>query len=284
MSGSESDFICRYDLANEISDKAFNNFKNLIYQKAGINLTEAKKPLVAGRLRKRVNQLNFKDFSQYYDFVISEEGIGKGELQFCIDKLTTNETYFFREPQHFDFLIEKIIPAFMVGKNLKIWCAASSSGEEPYTIAMILAKYLGLDGNWKIWATDISTKVLKSARIGIYSSYRARFVSPEYGHKYLLKGVRSHSDSVCVIPEIRNKVQFSNYNLIESPLPKEPFDMIFCRNVLIYFDKETKVKVVNRLLHSLVGDGYFVSGRSESLHGMSESLQPVFPSVYRKKQ
>ncbi len=283
MIDNESHVKYGYDAVTKISDKAFKCFKELIHQKAGIHMTEAKKVLIAGRLRKRLNQLHFNDYLEYYDYILSDEGIKTGELQFCIDKLTTNETYFFREPQHFDFLIQKVLPNLKTRNNLKIWCAASSTGEEPYTLAMILAKHLGIEKNWKIWATDISTKVLKAAKIGIYKETRAEHVSQEYRHKYLLNGVRAQSDCVCVVPELREKVKYSNYNLIESPLPSETFDIIFCRNVLIYFDAETKIKVVNRLLQRLDDSGLFFSGRSESLHVMSDVLQSVFPSVYVKK-
>lgn len=268
------------DTSIEISDKAFHKFRDFIYEKAGIHMTDVKKPLISGRLRKRVIELGFSDYMDYYNYLTSEKGIIDGELQYCINKLTTNETYFFREPQHFDYLISNILPKFSTQKNIKIWSAASSSGEEAYSLAMILADNFGIGAPWQIWATDISTKVLESASKGIYSHQRTEHVPDNYRKKYLLKGIRSQKDYVCVNKQLRGKVRFSNYNLIESPLPVEYFDVIFCRNVLIYFDTETKTHVVNRLLQRLNNEGVFFSGRSESLHGMNKCLHPVFPSVY----
>lgn len=269
----------------EISDKAFKNIQALIYKLAGINLSEAKKTLVVGRLNKRLRYLQLPNFDSYYDYLVSKESNKDQELQMFVDLLTTNETYFFREQLHFDFLVKNILPDFKTGKKkgqpLSIWSAASSSGEEGYTLCMLLAEHLGIDGNWRVLGTDISSVILSDARKGVYDEHRVRLVPKSYRYKYLLKGTGSQKGRTAVVPELKKHIKFESYNLIDSPLNKEAFDVIFCRNVLIYFDHKTKDKVVNRLCKNLKSDGYLFSGRSESLHSLSHTLTTVKPSVYQ---
>ncbi len=271
----------------EISAKAFSNIQTLIYKIAGINLTTAKKSLVVGRLSKRLRKLKLPSFEAYYDLLISnQEGVGQ-EVQLFVDLLTTNETYFFREQLHFDFLVDKVIPLFKdAGPNsapLSVWSAASSSGEEGYTLCMLLAEHLGIDNGWRILGSDISATILADAKAAIYNEQRVRLVPASYRHKYLLKGTGSQKGYVAVVPELKRHIKFDSFNLVEGPVRKELFDVIFCRNVMIYFDHDTKNKVINRLIKCLKPGGYLISGRSESLHSLTHDLTTVVPSIYQKK-
>jgi len=272
-----------------ISTRAFNNIKTLIYKIAGISLSDAKKNLVEGRLNKRLRSLQLASFDEYYDYLISKSSENNEELQLFVDLLTTNETYFFREQLHFDFLIESILPSFQQQQQnsncdkhaFSVWSAASSSGEEGYTLCMLLAEHLGIENSWRVLGTDISSTILADARQGIYNEQRIRLVATNYRHKYLLKGVGTQQGNFAVVPELKKHIKFESFNLIESCLKTEKFDVIFCRNVLIYFDHQTKEKVINRLCKSLKPGGYLISGRSESLHSLSHSLTMVMPSIYQ---
>jgi chemotaxis protein methyltransferase CheR len=271
------------DIASSaMSSKAFSGFQNLIFESAGITMADTKKSLVSGRLGKRVRTLNLQSFDDYLKYLTKGEGFHNGELQLFIDLLTTNETYFFREPQHFDFLRQKILKQHKPDQSLKIWSAASSSGEEAYTLSMILADELGIDGNWEIIGTDISSEMIRSAKSAIYNEHRVRLVPKDVRQRYLLKGTGEQKGNVAVVPELKKHVRFEHYNLVESPLKREQFDIIFCRNVLIYFNQDTKKDVINRLLKQLKKDAYLMTGHSESLHGMIPELRSVQPSVYRK--
>ncbi|PCI58263.1 MAG: SAM-dependent methyltransferase [Gammaproteobacteria bacterium] len=272
----------------DISAKAFKNIQALIYKIAGISLSDAKKTLVTGRLNKRLRVLKLANFDDYYDFLLSNEvntsnGINNNdELQTFVDLLTTNETYFFREQMHFDFLVNTILPSFKNNQPLALWSAASSSGEEAYTLAMLLAEHLGINGNWRILGTDISATILADARRAIYNEQRVRLVPAHYRHKYLLQGTGSQQGNVAVVPELKKHVRFESFNLVDGVINSDKFDVIFCRNVLIYFDHHTKDKVVNRLCRNLKAGGYFISGRSESLHSLSHGLNTVKPSIYQQ--
>jgi len=265
-----------------MSKKAFSGFQKLIFESAGITMSDAKKSLVSGRLGKRVRSLNLEGYDDYLKYLTKGEGSKNGEFQVFVDSLTTNETYFFREPKHFDFLNNEILAHHNADKLLRIWSAASSSGEEAYTLSMILADKLGIDGNWEILGTDISTEMIKSARQAVYNEHRARLVPEDKRRRYLLKGTGDQQGYVAVVPELKKHVRFEHYNLVESPLRKEIFDVIFCRNVLIYFSQETKKHVMQRLFKQLRQDAYLMTGHSESLHGMIPQLRSVQPSVYLK--
>ena len=269
----------------EISTKAFKNIQALIYKIAGISLSDAKKTLVSGRLNKRLRALQLTDFDDYYDFLLSSENndtTKNNELQTFVDLLTTNETYFFREQLHFDFLVNTVLPNFKNNQPLAIWSAASSSGEEAYTLAMLLAEHLGINSSWRILGTDISATILADARRAIYNEQRVRLVPAHYRHKYLLKGTGSQQGNVAVVPELKKHVHFESFNLIDGAISADKFDVIFCRNVLIYFDHQTKNKVVNRLCRNLKTGGYLISGRSESLHSLAHDLTTVQPSIYQQ--
>jgi chemotaxis protein methyltransferase CheR len=262
-----------------ISDKEFVQFQKLIYDIAGINMTAAKKPLVAGRLAKRIKHYGLASYADYFR-LLSDEGNG-GEVQMAVDLLTTNETYFFREPKHFDLLRNRILPSLKGRQTVRVWSGASSSGEEPYSLAMTLDDCLG-EQPWELLASDISTRMLEKARAGHYVMNRMENIPRAFLSRYCLKGVGEHEGTFLIHANLRNRVQFRQVNLNEA-LPKlDPFDVIFLRNVLIYFDMETKKRVVQNLLSLLKPGGYFLVSHSESLNGIADGLQAVAPSVYRK--
>lgn len=269
----------------KFTDRTFKLYKKFLYEQVGINLSGAKKMMVASRLRKRVTDLGFDDYQTYFDFITDGDGLTNGELQHCIDRLTTNETYFYREPQHYEYLQQKIFPEYTNNGNtpFKVWSAASSTGEEPYTLAMLLENSTKIRNNWTLWATDISQRVLKSACSGIYPMGRVDKLPDNLHKKYLMRGKNKQTDNVRVVPELRNKVKFDTFNLISTPLPTEKFDIIFCRNVLIYFDEQTKKNVINRLVKCLNRDGYLFTGHSESIQILCPDLYSESTSVYRKK-
>jgi chemotaxis protein methyltransferase CheR len=266
---------------SSINDQDFSRFQSLLYKLAGIYLAPSKKVLLVGRLTKRLRALELDSFGDYYRLVASGEH--PQELQTMVDLLTTNETYFFREPKHFDFLAGEILPQRPRGAPFEIWSAACSSGEEPYTMAMVLAENLG-DGPWKIHASDISTQVLERARRGHYPLERAQGIPPALLRKYCLKGVREQAGTFLINRELRSRIQFRQVNLIEPPPAIGPVDVIFLRNVMIYFDQDTKRKVVGNLLTRLKPGGWFIVGHSETLNGIVEAdqLKAQRPTIYRK--
>jgi chemotaxis protein methyltransferase CheR len=262
-----------------LNDDEFSQFSALIYRIAGISMSPAKKPLITSRLAKRLKQHQFASYGDYFRFITSVHG--KEELQQAVDALTTNETHFFREPKHFDFLRQQVIPARQAGKVLRIWSAACSSGEEPYSIAMMLDELLASEP-WEVVASDISTKILDKARSGLFPIARLPEIPKPYLNRYCLKGVGEHDGSLLIEKFLRDRVRFISHNLME-PAPRlEPFDVIFLRNVMIYFDQDTKRQVVSRLMPLLRPGGYFLVGHSESLNGLTNSLQLVSPATYRK--
>ncbi len=265
----------------KITPAEFAQFQRLIYKVAGISLADSKQVMVAGRLTNRLRHFGYETFSQYYKRVVAEDG--EEELQTMVDLLTTNETYFFREPQHFAFLADRIAADHAEARPLDVWSAASSTGEEVYTIAMVLADVLGVDGAWTVTGSDISRRVLETARRGVYWLERTRGLSKDYLRKYCLKGVRSQEGTFIIAPELRQHTRFTTVNL-NSSLPNiGPFDVIFLRNVMIYFDTETKRQVVERVVRRLRPEGYLIIGHSESLHGITECVETVQPTIYRLK-
>jgi len=263
-----------------INDHEFALFQRLIHQIAGISLADTKKVLLVGRLQKRLRHFHLESFTQYYRLLSSDQH--PGEMQVMVDLLTTNETYFFREPQHFDFLRDEILRQRRRPNALRIWSAASSSGEEAYTIAMLLAEHLA-NAPWEIVGSDISTQVIEKARHGHYPLGRHQGIPPDFLAKYCLKGVREQAGSFLVIPALRQRVSFRQANLTQ-PIDRSfgQFEVIFLRNVMIYFDDETKRKVVNNLLPHLLPGGHLIVGHAESLNGITDELSSVRPTIYRK--
>lgn len=261
-----------------LDDKEFELYRDLIFDIAGISLAPVKKALVAGRLGKRLRFYGLNSYHDYYQLISAP--VNRNELQVAVNLLTTNETYFFRETKHFDFLRSEVLSKRQQGQVFRVWSAASSTGEEAYSIAMLLADCLG-DAPWEILASDISTRVLEDARKGIYPLTRTRDIPPQYLKRYCLKGTGVYEGKLLVEQSLRDRVEFRQLNLNETLPELGRFDAIFLRNVLIYFNQETKRQVVQRLQPFLKPDGYFLVGHSETLHGVNETLQQVQPSVYR---
>lgn len=262
-----------------LQENEFTQFRDLIYRIAGISMSSAKKPLVSSRLAKRLRHHGLASYGDYFQMITDTSG--KSELQMAVDLLTTNETHFFRESKHFDFLRQRILPAQKAGKSLRIWSAACSSGEEPYSIAMLLDEVMG-EAPWEIVASDLSVRILEKARTGLYSLERMLEIPQHYLSNYCLKGVGSQTGTLLIERKLRERVQFMQHNLTEAPPKLGEFDVIFLRNVMIYFDLDTKRQVVSRLLSLLRPGGYFLVGHSETLNGISKDVQQVQPAVYRK--
>lgn len=263
-----------------ISDQEFGLFQRLIYKIAGIALSDAKKILLVGRLSRRLTQYELGSFGDYYRMLAS--GNFPEEVQTMVDLLTTNETYFFREPKHFEFLRDEVVAKRNSAATFRVWSAASSSGEEAYSIAMTLAEALP-NAPWEIVGSDISTKVLAKATAGHYSLARTEGIPQGHLHKYCLKGVRAHSGTFLIAPELRQRTSFQQINLMH-PVDANigEFDVIFLRNVMIYFDPETKTRVVHNLLPRLRSGGYLIIGHSETLNGLTDRVIPIRPTIYRK--
>lgn len=262
-----------------LADQVFERIRSWIYETAGIHLSHQKKPLVVGRLASRLRHYRLSSYAEYVDLV---EG-NPEEAQRAVDLLTTNETYFFREPKHFDFLRNQLLPTHPTARAYRVWSAASSSGEEAYSIAMTLAEGLGVTGAWEVLASDLSTRVLDRARTGHYALTRVRDMPRAYLADYCLRGIGARAGTLLIKPELRTRVQFRQINLV-TPLPDiGDFDVIFLRNVMIYFDMPTKQRVVARLCDRLRPGGHLFIGHSESLHGVNDRLKIVVPAIYRKQ-
>jgi len=269
---------------NIITDKEFSQFQRFIYDAAGITLSSAKKAMVGGRLAKRLKQYQLASYGEYFHLLTSGEA--PAELQVAVDLLTTNETYFFRESKHFDLLRDLATAAhndpIASRKSFRVWSAASSTGEEAYSIAMVLADRIGSD-RWEVVGSDISMRVLQQARLGHYPLERTRHIPPAYLKQFCLKGIDVQQGSVLVERSLRNRVQFMQVNLNASlPTQLGVFDVIFLRNVMIYFNGDTKRQVVARVLSLLKPGGHFFIGHSETLNDVSDAVQGLAPSIYRK--
>lgn len=262
-----------------INAAEFQKFKLWLYSTAGIDLKETKTKLVEGRLACRLRHYNLGSYAAYFKMITSKNAIV--EAQMAIDLLTTNETYFFREPKHFDFLKNNLLAKVRKGENFRLWCAASSTGEEPYTLAMTLAEGLGTTP-WQIVASDINLQVLEKARSGHYALERAHNIAPQLLRKYCLKGVGSQEGTFLIQKTLRDKIEFNQINLIKALPDIGEFDVIFLRNVMIYFDNETRTQVVNKIVHLLKPGGYLFVSHSESLVGINTQLKIVQPSIFIK--
>lgn len=266
---------------NTISDTEFGQFQRFIYEAAGISLSTAKKALVCGRLSKRLTAHQLSSYGDYFQLLVS--GKAPDEVQTAVDLLTTNETYFFREPKHFELLRELATAASArrPASPFRVWSAASSTGEEGYSIAMVLADCLGASA-WEVLGTDISSRVLQRARGGHYPLERTRLIPPAYLKRFCLRGQGEHEGTLLIERELRARLSFSHVNL-NTELPRlGQFDVIFLRNVMIYFNGDTKRQVVARVLSMLKPGGHFCIGHSESLNDISTAVQQIAPSIYRK--
>lgn len=266
--------------AIQITEQEFRQFQRFIYDAAGISLSPAKKALVSGRLARRLQHCQVGSYGEY--FRLLEGGQAPDEVQMAVDLLTTNETYFFRESKHFDLLREYACAARNLTRPVRVWSAASSTGEEAYSIAMVLEDCL--DGApWEVFGSDISTRVLQRARAGHYNLDRTSHIPPAYLKRFCLKGIGEQQGTLLIERSLRNRVQFAQVNL-NAPLPQLGlFDVIFLRNVMIYFNGDTKREVVARVLSLLKPGGYFFIGHSESLNDITDAVRVVMPSIYRKR-
>ncbi len=263
-----------------LSDQEFALFQRFIFDAAGITLPASKKALVSGRLAKRLRYHGLESYGEY--FRLLHDGAHPAELQMAIDSLTTNETYFFREVKHFEFLRRQALAACGRSSMFRVWSAASSSGEEAYSIAMVLADCLEHHTPWEVVGSDISTKVLRGAARAHYTMERARNVPTDYLHRFCLRGTQEYQGSLLIERSLRQKVHFRQLNL-NAPLPQLGlFDIVFLRNVMIYFNDRTKREVVARVIAAIRPGGHFFIGHSESLNDITHEVQPVAPSIYRK--
>ena len=271
-----------------LSEADFARLSDLIHSRVGICLGPEKKAMVEVRLKRRLRTLNMATYRQYCDHVFRRGGI-QDELVDLINVITTNKTDFFREPAHFEFLAERALPELSARaggtRSCLIWSAGCSSGEEPYTLAMILSEYAALHAGFRfrILATDISTVMLEKARLGIYSVEAIVPVSQPLRRKYFLRSRDRESCRVRIAPELRRAVEFRRLNFMDADYAMdEKADAVFCRNVLIYFDRAAQQAILKKLVARLIPAGYLFVGHSETLHDMDLPVIPVAPALYRK--
>lgn len=272
-----------------LSDDEFSQYRRLIYSKAGIHLGLAKKALLEARLNRRLSELGMESYSAYYDYVTTDAS-GE-ELVYLLDRVSTHETHFFREPRQFEFLEAHLFSHWMAEANngmrarrIRIWSAGCSTGEEPFSLAMLLLDHFPISRGWnlEITATDLSHRAIRAAEKAIWPIAKAQEIPQDYLKQFMLKGIGSQQGSMKAGPEIRSIVRFRTLNLNNEHYGITPaFDLIFCRNVMIYFDAESRTRAVDRLLNFLAPEGYLFVGHAESLSGISDRIQDVVPTVYR---
>ena len=271
-----------------LSDREFARLSAFIERNVGIRMPPAKRIMLESRLRKRLRDLRIPSFTEYCDYALGTRA--DGELVHLVDAVTTNKTDFFREPQHFEFLVKSALPTLLrdegsgIRKELMVWSAGCSSGEEPYTLAMVLAEVAErLPGfRYFILGTDVCTRVLETARNATYGEDRIEPVPRELRKKYLLRSRDRRKALVRVAPDLRARVRFRRLNFLEQDFGmREPIDVIFCRNVFIYFDRPTQETVLNRFCRNLIPGGYVFLGHSETINGLRVPLVQVAPTVYR---
>jgi chemotaxis protein methyltransferase CheR len=270
-----------------ISDKEFHAIRDLVYDRFGINLTDEKKVLVVGRLQKILRVRGFDTFHEYYLY-LTEDRTNQAISELA-NQITTNHTFFWRESDHFEYFMKTILPEIVTkkkqsnSKDLRIWCAAASSGEEPYNIIMCMMEYFGQD--YKQWdagllGTDISDKALKAAKLAVYEPYRVQTLPTHYKQKYFHR----FGENWAVNDDVKRELTLRHFNLMNKQMPfKKPFDCIWCRNVMIYFDNETKMELVDRLYDQTVAGGYLLIGHSESLGRDKSKWKYICPAVYKKE-
>ena len=275
----------------KMKDKEFKLFSSFIYGHVGIQLPPTKKTMLEARLQKRLKALDIHSFEAYQQFVFSQEG-QQAELVHLIDVVTTNKTDFFREPGHFNYLTQNALPEIIRQRGsrysdpVRIWSAGCSSGEEPYTLAMVLSEFsAGNHGfRFSILASDISTRILETAKTAIYPEERTEGIALDIKKKYLLRSRERSRTLVRICPEIRSKVSFRRINFMDSQFGiSEKMDIIFCRNVVIYFDKSTQQDLMRKFYEQLRPGGYLFLGHSETLNGINDDFTSVNSTVYQKR-
>ncbi len=269
-----------------LDDALFNKFRRLIHQTTGISLSEEKKELLTARLSKRLRACGLSSFADYYKLITSDRA-GE-EFTHFLNSISTNYTSFFREQAHFSALTDRLLPSLdplLAGgrRPLNVWSAACSSGEEPYTLAMVLHEYYqGRKGAFQILATDISTRVLDIARRGVYAKEQVATVPQAYLKRYFMRGVGRSAGYVKVKPILQENIRFQRFNLMDRFPWRDEMHIIFCRNVMIYFDRPTQEKLVNKFYDCLVQNGYLVIGHSESISSLDHRFRPVEATIFRK--
>ncbi|HEY6528316.1 MAG TPA: CheR family methyltransferase [Cellvibrionaceae bacterium] len=260
------------------SDQEFIAFQKLILDKIGIFLPLSKKALLMNRLWKRLCAHQLNNYHDYYCFIVSKKG--GHELNLALELITTNETYFFREQKHFDYLANDILPQIKSRDMFRVWSAAASTGEEPYSIAMLLAERCV--ASWDLLCSDVNSQVIEQAKIGIYPQLRAKNIPQNYLRRFCRKGNGPQEGFIRVVAELRERVEFFTLNL-NSPIARDMglFDVVFLRNILIYFENDTKEQVLSRVAKTLKPNGILFIGHSESLHGVTNKFLPVKPAIYR---
>lgn len=262
----------------KLSERSFNTVAEVFHKVSGIRLVPSKRQLVIGRLQKLATEKGMASLDDYVEQVI--RGGDQSELVRVVDRLTTNETYFFREPAHFDFLAE-LLAQRRAGGEFRVWSAASSSGEEAYSIAMMLADKIGAQG-WQVVGTDLSTTMVEAGRRALYPMERARNTSPVYLKRFCMKGSGPYEGQLLVSKALRARVHFEQANLMQ-PLPDiGQFDVVFLRNVLIYFEPDAKLDIVRRVTPLIKPGGYLFTGHSESLSNLPTGLVNVRPAIYAR--
>ena len=270
-----------------ISGRDYARLCELIYSEAGIHLGAERKTMLEVRIKRRLKTLNLNSYRDYCDYLFGHEGL-KDEIVHLIDVVTTNKTDFFRESGHFDFLVEKALPELterISGRPMLIWSAGCSTGEEPYTMAIVLSEYaLTHPGfRFRILATDISNLVLAKAELGVYTNDIVAPVAPLLRRKYFMRSREPGSEKQRVVPELRRLIEFRRLNFMDADYGvPEKADAIFCRNVIIYFDRPTQERILQRLSNCLTPGGYMFVGHAETLHDMKLPLTPVAPALYRR--
>ncbi len=270
-----------------MTDKEFKRLSDFIHTEVGIKLPLSKKVMVEARLQKRLRMLGKNGYRDYFDFLFSSEGLDE-ELVHLIDVITTNTTEFFREPRHFEIMTEQTLPMWRsqhgTGRPFRLWSAGCSTGEEPYTLCIVLSEFASRFAGFRfnVMATDISTRVLAMAQNGIYPEERLAKMSMELKRRYFLRSKDKNKRLVRVAPEVRRIVDYRRLNFMDTFTFPEPLDTIFCRNVMIYFDRATQERLLQKFCTQLLSGGFLFIGHSESLTGMDLPLRQHAPTVYRK--
>ncbi len=263
-----------------ITDAEFGRFRALMRRVAGVELAATKKHLVSGRLGRRLRAHGLQSFGDYFRLVVG--GTAPDEFEHMVDLLTTHETYFFREPKHFDYLADAILPRARAERDFRVWSAASSTGEEAYSLAMVLMDRLGEGARWEVFGSDISHEVLRTAATGIYPTHRIDAIPADYLRRFCLRGVGGRAGTLRIDARLRRRVRFAPANLNDGLGGIGQFDVIFLRNVLIYFDAAAKRQIVHRVLGQLKPQGWLVVGHAETLNGVSTTVRQEQPTIYRK--